>query len=229
MDVKVEIRAIQLNQVNLYQLSEFPKDRIKTLISELNVHYEKIKNYLESEVSGDKIDVEVIDSLAKLNEIYRLAPPYKISFEGSRADFRFGVELLESVIALLNTKAGSKPARNKLLELGWDFLDKLYNFSYDNLVSGSLFYHWLKKNNLLQARRAVPTRYNHRGTSHTEPKIRFEPSDEEIEEFYEANKHEIYRYMIFEMNGTNEERDPLAQPQESNYYHYYKSLESVEI
>ncbi|KKC98821.1 hypothetical protein [Photobacterium halotolerans] len=229
MDVKVEIKVIQLNQVNLYQLREFPKDRIKTLISELNVHYEKINNYLESEVSGDKIDVEVIDSLVKLNEVYRLAPPDKISFEESRADFIFFVELLESVIALLNTKAGSKPARNKLLELGWDLLEKLYNFSYKKLVSGSLLYHWLKKNNLLQARRAELTRYKHRRTSHTEPKIRFEPSDEEIEDFYEANKHEIYMHMIFKMNGTNEDRDPLAQPHESNYYHYYKSLESVEI
>ncbi len=128
--MNVEIKTIQINQINIYKLSVFPEDRIKILISELNVHYEKINNYNESGIIGEKIDVEVIDSLTKLNEIIRLGSPYKISYNQNSGDFRFGVDLLESVIALLNTEVGHQSTRNKLLNLGRDLIENRASFIF---------------------------------------------------------------------------------------------------
>jgi len=140
--MNVRIQVILINQIHKYNFSAFPDDRIRALISELNVHYDKINNYLEAEVSREKLNVEIIDSLAKLNEINRLAP-YRIDNNLNSGDFRLGVDLLESVIALLTTDAGHHSTRSNLLDLGWSLLSKLYSFSYEELVDSALLYQWL--------------------------------------------------------------------------------------
>jgi hypothetical protein len=50
--MNVKIQKINIIQINIYNFNTFPDDRIRGLISELNVHYEKINNYLEAKVSG---------------------------------------------------------------------------------------------------------------------------------------------------------------------------------
>lgn len=227
--MNVDIKVIQINQVNNYRLSAFPEERIKVLISELNVHYDKINNYNESGVTGEKINVEVIDSLTKLNEIIRLAPTYKINYEQNRGDFRFGVDLLESIIALLNTEVGHESTRNKLLELALNFLEDLYDYSIDSLINLSFLYRWLKKNDLVKNYSVRRSTYYPIRKNTDNHKIEFKPSDEEIDAFYESNKQKIYKYMAFEMADGRQERDPLSESKESNYYHYFKSLENIKI
>ncbi|TON39239.1 hypothetical protein, partial [Vibrio parahaemolyticus] len=71
---KLDVNTVQINIINNYKLSAFPEDRINTLISELNVHYGKINNYIEMEMAADKINLEFADAYIKLNEIFRLSP-----------------------------------------------------------------------------------------------------------------------------------------------------------
>ena len=47
----VRIQEIQINQINVYSFSAFSDDRIRVLISELNVHYGKINSYFDADVS----------------------------------------------------------------------------------------------------------------------------------------------------------------------------------
>lgn len=224
--MNVKIQAIQINQVNIYRFSVLPEERIKNLISELNVHYDKINNYLDSEISGETLNVEVIDSLAKLNEINRLAP-YKLNNDPNSGDFRLGIDLLESVIALLKTGAGHHSTKQKLVNLGWGLIEKLYNFSFDNLVNNALFYQWLKSKNLIRNHSVM-----HWGDAFQcsqDSKIRFKPTESDLEDFYKKNQQRIYEYMVFEMNDHKQENDPMGNQQASEFYHYHQTMKQFEI
>ena len=224
MDIKIQ--AIQINQINIYNFSAFPEDRIRTLISELNVHYDKINNYLESEVSGERLNVEVIDSLAKLNEINRLAP-YRLDTNPNSGDFRLGVDLLESVIALLTTNAGHQSTKKNLIELGWSLLHKLYNFSFDGLVDSAYLYQWLKNKNLVRSHSISCWGERYNGTSST--RIKFEPTDDELTDFFDKNQQKIFEYMAFEMLPNKEETNPFSNSQAVDFYHYHQTLVNFEI
>lgn len=222
----MSIMSIQVNQIQMYRLSSFPEQRINDLISELNVHYGKINGYIEAQISQDKIDVEIIDSLAKLEEIIRLAP-YQIQSNQLSGDFRLGIDLLESVIALLNTRAGHESARKKLLDLGWNLLKKLYQFSYDRLVREALLFSWLKLNNLVRHQGFYRNGF-HRSLRVGE-RIEFSPSKEEVDDFYNANRGEIYQYMIHEMGPNIMPIDPFSQFDAANFYHYYQTLSNISV
>lgn len=224
--MNVRIQAIQINQINIYNFSAFPNDRIRTLISELNVHYEKINSYLEAEVSGEKLNVEVIDSLAKLNEINRLAP-YRIDNNPNSGDFRLGVDLLDSVIALLTTDAGHQSTKKSLLNLGWSLLSKLYGFSYEGLLDAALQYQWLKRKNL--ARSHGIARWGSSYGNYNSTRIKFEPSDEELNGFFLKNQQKLFEYMVFEMGPNKEEVDPFSDPQAGDFYHYHQVLSQFQI
>jgi hypothetical protein len=222
--MNVKIQAIIINQVNNYTLSAFPEERTKTLISELNVHYEKINNYIESEISGENIDIELINSLAKLNEISRLSSVQII--KAYSGDYRFTIDLLESVIALLQCQAGNSSIREKLRVLGWQLMDKLYNYSFDNLVYDALVYHWLKSKNLI---RSVSLRAWSSPLSKPNNKIVFESTEQELDKFYEKNKQKLYEIMTFELNQSSELQDPFSEQQNQDYYHYHQTLKAIEI
>lgn len=224
--MNIKIQAIQINQINIYNFSAFPADRIGTLISELNVHYGKINNYLEAEVSGEKLNIEVIDSLAKLKEIDRLAP-YRLDDNPNSGDFRLGVELLESVIALLKTDAGHVATKNNILNLGWSLLNRLYRFSFDGLVESALLYNWLKGRKLIRIHRI-----DNWGSCYQEFKsdrIEFKPSDEDLNKFFESNQQKIFEYMVFEMDRSKEEVDPFSNYQAADFYHYHQTLSGFKI
>ena len=223
--MNVRIQAIQINQINIYNLNAFPEDRIRALISELNVHYEKINNYLEAEVSGEKLNVEVIDSLAKLNEINRLAP-YRMDNNFYSGDFRLGVDILDSVIALLTTDAGHQSTKNNLLSLGWSLLGKLSSFTYENLVYSALLYQWLKSKKLVRSSNITHWRTSYGNYNST--RIKFEPSDCELNDFFTENQQKIFEYMVFEMNPNKEEIDPFSNSQAVDFYSYHQLLSQFE-
>ena len=224
MDIKIQV--IQINQVNIYKFSAFPEERIKNIVSELNVHYDKINNYIEAGISGDTLNLEVINSLAKLKEISRLAP-YKINIDPYSGDFRLGIDLLESVVALLKTDAGHNSTQKNLLDLGWDLLEKLYSFSFDNLVNGSLLYQWLKSKDLIRNHTIIHWGGVYESTP--DDKIRFKPTEDELESFYNRNQQKIHEYMVFDMNDNKEESNPMSDQQASDYYHYHQVLKQFEI
>jgi len=224
MDIKIQV--IQINQVNIYKFSAFPEERIKNIVSELNVHYDKINNYIEAGISGDTLNLEVINSLAKLKEISRLAP-YKINIDPYSGDFRLGIDLLESVVALLKTDAGHNSTQKNLLDLGCDLLEKLYSFSFDNLVNGSLLYQWLKSKDLIRNHTIIHWGGVYESTP--DDKIRFKPTEDELESFYNRNQQKIHEYMVFDMNDNKEESNPMSDQQASDYYHYHQVLKQFEI
>ena len=224
--MNIKIQAIHINQINIYNFSAFPADRIRLLVSELNVHYEKINNYLEAEVSSEKLNVEVVDSLAKLNEIDRLAP-CRLDGNPNSGDFRLGVDLLESVIALLKTNAGHVNTKKNLLNLGWSLLNKLYNFSFDGLVYSALLYNWLKGRGLVK-RHSIDY-WGGRYGSPNSSRIKFEPSDEHLNKFFEINQQDIFEYMVFNMDQNKEEVDPFSNFQAVDFYHYHQTLSNFKI
>lgn len=225
--MNINIQKIQINQINIYRLNAFPEERINTLISELNVHYGKINNYIEAEIDIKKINIEVIDALAKLEEISRLAP-HRIDLGqyGYSGDFRLGIDLLNSVIVLLQTAAGHDTTRRKLLDLGWGLFRKLYNYSFDELIDRSLLYHWLKSKNLARSHGVTSWRpYN----DARDEKLAFIPSEDDIESFYKKNNQKIYEYMVYEMSDSQSLSDPFLDTQARDFYHYHQTLSSIKI
>lgn len=219
---------IQINIINVYRLDAFPEDRVNHLISELNVHYENINGYLEANINNDQINMEVINSFSKINEISRLAPR-KINNHPYRGDFRLGVDLLNSILFLLKTGAGHESVRRKFLDLGWSFLYKLYDLSYAELIESSLLYHWLKNKNLVQSHGVVARRYrNYSADTRNEKRI-FSPSSDEIHAFYEKNSQKIYEYMVYEMSEDKYPTNPFSDQHACDFYHYYQMLSEVEI
>lgn len=218
--------ATQINKIQIYKLSSFPENRINELISDLNVHYGKINGYIEAQIAQEKISIEVIDSLAKLEEINRLAPR-RIQSNPMSGDFRLGVDLLESIIALLNTGSGHESTRKKLLDLGWSLISKLYEFSYERLVHEALLFNWLKLNNLVRPHETH--RYSYPGAGQVGNKIEFSPSKEEIDNFYNTNKSEIYQYMVYEMGADKTPSDPFCQTEAADFYHYHQTLSNIRV
>lgn len=223
--MNVKIQKIQIIQINIYNLSAFPHDRIRGLISELNVHYEKINNYLEAKVSGETLNVEVINSLAKLKEIDRLAP-LLIDRNSHVNDFKLGVDLLNSVIALLGTDAGHQSTKSNLLTLGRSLLGKLYSISYDELLDSALRYQWLKSKNLVKSHNI--TRWRTNNGDYNSARIKFEPSDFELDDYFTRNQQRIFEYMVFEMTPDKQERDPFSNLQHVDFYHYHTLLSQFE-
>lgn len=214
----------RINIINNYKLSSFPEDRINTLVSELNIHYHKINEYIENEINEEKIRVEFIDTLSKLSEISRLAPA-KIESNAFSNDYKFAVDILESAIALAQCSTQHPNIRKKIISFGWDMLEKIYGHSLESLIYKSLTYHWLKKRNL------ITTHYMQSwyGQPHkNDNKIKFEPSESELEDFYQKNKQKLYEYMTFELNHSTKLHDPFSDQHQSDYYHYHKTLESLD-
>ena len=222
----MDLIAIQINIIQIYRLSTFPEQRVNELISELNVHYGKINSYIETKIDQEKIDIEVIDSLVKIEEIDRLAP-HRIQPNSMSGDFRLGVDLLESIIALLNTRSGHKSTRDKLLKLGWNLLQKLYSFSYERLKKEALLFNWLKRRNLVRPNDI--SRWGYKYSEQSGKKIEFSPSEEEIEDFYKNNREEIYQYMVYEMGPDRSPSDPFLQPDAADFYHYHQMLSNVSV
>ena len=225
--MNISIQKIKINQINIYRLNAFPEERVNILISELNVHYGKINGYIEAEIDVEKINIEVIDSLAKLEEISRLAP-YRIDLgqHGCSGDFSLGIDLLNSVIALLQTAAGRDATRRKLLNLGWELLRKLYNYSFDELIDKSLLYHWLKSKNLARPNDVTSWRdYN----NSRDENLAFIPSEDDIESYYKKNNQKIYEYMVHEMSDSQSPSDPFLDAQAGYFYHYHQTLSNTKI
>lgn len=223
--MNIKIQTIQINQLTIYNFSSFPEDRIRTLISELNIHYDKINNYLESAVSGERLAVEVIESLAKLNEINRIAP-CRLDGNPGGGDFRLGIDLLESVIAILSTSAGHHATKKNLLNLGWSLLNKLYNFSFDSLVDSANLHQWLKKNGLVRSHGIE--RWGNYYNKKDDNRVKFKPSDDELDYFFQKNQQKIFEHMVFNMTENKEEIDPFSDQQAIDFYHYHQNLMNFE-
>lgn len=224
--MQVQIKTIQIIQINVNKLSTFPKERIEGLISELNIHYDKINGYLECEVPSETLNVEVVDCLAKLNEIARLAP-VKFDKNSYRDDFQLGIALLESVIALLEMGTGHNATKQKLLDLGWNLLGNLYDFSVGDLELSSLRYQWLKNKGLIKQYNMVS--YRRRNDRNLDESLSAKFTEHELEEFYQKNKQYLYEYMAFYMKEGKQEFDQLDDTQASNFYRYHQTLAKFQI
>lgn len=216
--------SIQINSINLYELDSFPERKVKDLVSDLNINYSKINKYIEAQVDKEKINIEVINSLTNLEEIYRLVP-IRMQSGAISGEFRLGIDLLESIIALLNTQSGHKSTRNGLLTLGWNLLNRLYSFSYDRLRGEALLFHWLKRYHLVRENEISTRRY--RGREEKERKIKFSPSEEDVDSFYEENREKIYRYMVYEMGQNQLPSDPFLQSDAADFYHFHQTLSNI--
>jgi len=215
MSIKIQAIAI-----NIFQMSMFPNDRVSTLVSELHVHYEKINSYIDSKISDEVMEIEMIGALSVLKEISRLT-----SSEGEK--------ILNSVIALLSCSAGSVEIRGKYKEFSLECLDGLFSGSLDCFIDQSLFYRWLKKNNL------VGEDYNCQWFPEDDffpgddenkcRRIVFSPDEKDIDQFYKKNKIRIYEDMVSEQNQFRDLRDPFDGAEAQDFYHYKMMLDEVEI
>lgn len=222
--MNVDIRNTQINIINNYRLSIFPEDRVKTLISELNVHYRKINFYIEHGVEEGKIDIELIDALSKLAEISDLFPR-RVRDNLRSDDYRFAVDLLDSVIVLAQFPYGNSSIRKNIICFGWSLHKIIYGYQFESLMKESLFYHWIKKRNLIRTYAKAWYVRPHKNDC----KIRFEPSDEDLEIFYQKNRQWLYERMVFDLTSSTELCDPFSDQHKADYYHYYKTLENLNV
>ncbi|WP_215406635.1 hypothetical protein [Vibrio gigantis] len=226
---KLEVNTVQINIINNYKLSAFPEDRINTLISELNVHYGKINNYIEMEMAGDKINLEFVDAYIKLNEIFRLSPK-RINHDPYSGDFMLGMDIINSILALLQSSSGDIKTRQKVKDLGWDLVERLFDYNFDKIVKNGLFYRWLDSKKLITKSGLYMSNWDVFLDKTNEPKrIPFEPSEHDLNAFYEENKDRIYELMVAEKNGFSELKDPFSDEQIQDFYHYYCSLDELKI
>ena len=232
----LDVKLIQVNIINNYSLSAFPEDRIKALISELNVHYEKINNYIEMDIASEKINVEFIDAYTKLNEIIRLSPA-QISNNEYSGDYRLSTDILDSILALLQIAPRDCRVKSKLKDLGLKLVERVFGMNIDSIVSNGLFYRWLDKYKLIVKHNMMfmPTIINYEGFGYSngesnQPKrVEFKPTDDELNSFYEKNKVRLYEIMVQEKNGFGDLKDPFSVQHTKDYYHYYYSLSGMEI
>lgn len=224
--MKIKIQLIEINQIEIYKLNKTSEGRVENLISELNVSFNKINNYIEEGICKEFIDKEVIDSFSRLSEIDRLCF-WVVGRNSCGANFKLGVYLLESVIVILKTGEGGKSIRGKLRDFGFGLLDKIYSFEFDDLVNKSLLYQWLKCNNLIKYDNFQP-RYgvcNNR----LEDQIKFEPTGDELEKFFIQKKQNIFNYMVFEMSDGKKEIDPMEDLNARKFYHYHETLRRFSV
>lgn len=230
----LDMKVIQINIINIYGLSAFPEDRIKALISELNVHYGKINNYIEMDVASEKINVEFIDAYTKLSEIMRLSPT-KISHDQFSGDYRLSTDILDSILALLQIAPRDCKIQNKLKDLGFNLVKHVFGNDIKSIISHGLYYRWLDKYKLIVKLDMLMPTINYEvfgyseGESNEPKKIKFEPSDNELDSFYESNKIRLYELMVKEKNGFSDLKDPFSEQHIKDFYHYYHALSSIEI
>ncbi|WP_157681919.1 hypothetical protein [Pectobacterium parmentieri] len=108
------------------------------------------------------------------------------------------------------------------MTLGWSLLSKLYSLSYEELVYSALLYQWLKRKKLLRNRNITRWGTNY-GNSNSR-RIKFDPSDDELDDFFTGNQQKIFEYMVFEMIPNKEEVDPFLSQQSIDFYHYHQLL-----
>lgn len=216
----------QFEQLTMFSAPEYAKD----LVSELNTHYEYINDYVEMNLSENVIDKELADSVMTLKEINQLIHckviySYRHNIENrnivnvSEDDFKLGTLLLQSIIRLLEMGAGDKSDRENLVYLGRDLFEKLYADLDRNsdLIYRAYLYKWLETNNLVKK-------------SEQETQVQkkdFQPTLEEMENFYNKHKQDIYKHMICTMNADYVEPNPMDNPNIVDYYHYRQSLSKL--
>ena len=71
--------------------------------------------------------------------------------------------------------------------------------------------------------RTFPSYGNYNST-----RIKFEPSDCELNDFFTENQQKIFEYMVFEMNPNKEEIDPFSNSQAVDFYSYHQLLSQFE-
>ena len=232
MNVSIKINIININQFNFYNQNDTIKNIITTLISELNIHYGMINNYIDLEGTENLINIEICKTLVKLTEISSLALPN--TNDQHDEIYKLNIKLIDSVIVILNMNVGQKELRRKLLNLGDELLSKLYNFNYDDLISESLRYLWLNQNKLIPTPYKVGYETNlfytsckNNNTLDSDEKIKFTPSDEEISAYHIENMQTIYQFMVFEMHNEFEINDPFDNEQACLFYHYHETLNQL--
>jgi hypothetical protein len=217
---------IQLIQVNVFL--NYGIDRVNQLISELNVHYNALKNYHENKLGvSDFAKKEIIDAYAKLYELSEL-----LKFDKNKQST---VSLLESTIALLKLTENGQPVRNKLKGLGKQIAQKLYDAPLNTLIEESLRYKWLRKHNLVLAsmdsqERLISSHWMSNLESNSElpelpPHFKFEPDDSALEEYFESNKTYILHYLVNQLQENTVMQDPMRKSGASDMYHYTVYLE----
>jgi hypothetical protein len=212
---------VQLIQVNIFV--SFGIDRVRQLISELNVHYNTLLNYRESGLSAEELTKDLVDAYAKLYELDNL-----IRYRCGSSEL---TTILDSIIALLELTEQGQPVRSKLKALGKQIVEQLHPSSLNHLLDEALRYKWLRKYGLVSPsmsspERRVSSRFWQYGTAHEKPIInqppyyRFEPTDIELEEYFNKNKVDLLHYLVNDVQPNSIAQNPMERPGVSDLYHY---------
>ncbi|POA74393.1 hypothetical protein [Pseudomonas sp. DP16D-R1] len=217
---------VQLIQVNLFV--NYGVDRVGQLISELNVHYNALLNYGENGLGESEFaKKELIDAYAKLHELSEF-----LRHEGGTQTVTV---MLDSIIALLKLTKLDQPVRGKLKSLGKQVVQWIHPDPLSQLLDEALRYRWLRKYNLVQpsmdsAERRVSSRWSKIDKHETQrlelpPSYKFEPSDIELENYFNSNKVDLLHYLVKEVQPNVIMQDPMRRPDAKALYHYTAYLD----
>ncbi len=195
--------------VHTYQFHTFPAEKTLHFIREFNAHVK----HLDDQSSTDPLQAQMAHALTTLQQLYRLTP-YRFDKVNHPDDYGLGIYLLKSIISLLNTRLGNHDTTVRLQRLGYLLLDKLYTFSYDDLLDSAFLYQWLLW------KRLTPR--------HSSSNKGFSLSSEELHHYFIKNQQKIFEYMAFEMHRDKEEIDPLQHPDAIAFFRYHQALDAFE-
>lgn len=195
------------------------------LLTNLMTSFDNIKNkisILQAPVSVDENCIDLLTLFKSLNCHLNMDSRLKHS---RHKFFSIKNEVLDSLLCLIKLDGISHRIRVEFIKFAFLVLKGTYeDIKFDELVNDAFIFRFLKKEELIKPGRLV----RHRRVPEMHTQINsdkdksFDPSDDEIEQFFNVNRAQFFKLM---MCGEAENfEDPMDKAENNKFYHYYLTL-----
>lgn len=196
------------------------------LLTNLMTSFDNIKNKISKLQVPVNVDEKCIDLLTLFKSLNcHLNMDSRLKHSGHKL-FSIKNEVLDSLLCLIKLDGISHRIRVEFIKFAFLVLKGTYeDIKFDDLVNDAFIFRFLKKEELIKPGRLV--RYRRVPEMHTqinsEKDKSFDPSDDEIEQFFKENRTQFFKLM---MSGKAESfKDPMSDFNSKKFYHYYLTLE----
>lgn len=214
----IRLTLIQMNV--FYGSFEEKHPRMDSLINTANLAYREWLTLSEmGKVSAEERLVTILTSLQEIfeicrNEYFRNEKYYKGILDS----------MLSAILEVLRAGKCSDYLQKAYLSLGNQALDRAYpSLRLSDVKYEVLRYTWLKKYNLNCDEIVLFDDFLESSNAHTT----HEPSAEEVEEFYQENRQQIYRFLL-SVNDRMPLSDPLRDHDKARFYHTHRYLSAFQ-
>ncbi|NRA79469.1 MAG: hypothetical protein HRU18_14785 [Pseudoalteromonas sp.] len=196
------------------------------LLTNLMTSFDNIKNKISILQVPVNVDEKCIDLLTLFKSLNcHLNMDSRLKHSGHKL-FSIKNEVLDSLLCLIKLDGISHGIRVEFIKFAFLVLKGTYeDIKFDKLVNDAFIFRFLKKEELIKPGRLVRSRRvpEMHTQINSEKDKSFDPSDDEIEQFFKENRTQFFKLM---MSGKAESfKDPMADFNSKKFYHYYLTLE----